>query len=133
MTYYSFVDEETGDKHGSFETLHMDAEDYMWTNPGTCWFEILCNHIDMEMKEKEVEKICKLVNTAEFDGEKETAYLDEDQEEIYEALKKAPAELAGWYWWACLPGCLPDSDPFGPFETEKEAVKDAGGEWNDNE
>ena len=32
---------------------------------------------------------------------------------------------AGWYWWACFPGCLPDSDPFGPFETEQEALADA--------
>ena len=32
---------------------------------------------------------------------------------------------AGWYWWACFPGCLPDSDPFGPFETEAEALADA--------
>lgn len=28
----------------------------------------------------------------------------------------------GWYWWSCFPGCLPDSDPFGPFETEAEAL-----------
>ena len=34
-------------------------------------------------------------------------------------------KLAGWYWWACFPGCLPDSEPFGPFETEAEALADA--------
>ena len=32
---------------------------------------------------------------------------------------------AGWYWWTCFPGCLPDSDPFGPFDTEAEALADA--------
>lgn len=31
----------------------------------------------------------------------------------------------GWYWWTCLPGCLPDSDPNGPFATYDEAVADA--------
>ena len=31
---------------------------------------------------------------------------------------------AGWYYWYCMPGCLPDSEPFGPFETEAEAVTD---------
>jgi hypothetical protein len=36
----------------------------------------------------------------------------------------APME-AGWYWWACFPGCLPDSDPVGPFATEAEAIADA--------
>lgn len=33
---------------------------------------------------------------------------------------------AGYYWWACFPGCLPDSEfPNGPFETESAAVADA--------
>ena len=31
---------------------------------------------------------------------------------------------AGFYWWHCFPGCLPDGDPVGPFETEAEAVAD---------
>lgn len=31
----------------------------------------------------------------------------------------------GWYWWACFPGCLPDSDPVGPFATKAEALADA--------
>src|ERR1017187_2208461 len=25
---------------------------------------------------------------------------------------------AGWYWWSCFPGCLPDSEPNGPFDTQ---------------
>ena len=33
----------------------------------------------------------------------------------------------GWYWWACFPGCLPDSEPVGPFNTEAEALADAQG------
>ena len=32
---------------------------------------------------------------------------------------------AGWYYWACFPGCMPDSDPTGPFDTAKEAEADA--------
>jgi hypothetical protein len=31
----------------------------------------------------------------------------------------------GYYWWACFPGCLPDGEPNGPFETEEEALEDA--------
>jgi hypothetical protein len=30
---------------------------------------------------------------------------------------------AGWYWWFCLPGCLPDSEPYGPFKTEEAAIR----------
>ena len=35
--------------------------------------------------------------------------------------------LAGFYWWTCSPGCMPDSEAIGPFETELEAIDDAGG------
>lgn len=31
----------------------------------------------------------------------------------------------GFYWWTCFPGCMPDSDPFGPFESEEAALADA--------
>ena len=31
----------------------------------------------------------------------------------------------GWYWQACFPGCLPDSDPVGPFASEEEAIANA--------
>jgi len=31
----------------------------------------------------------------------------------------------GWYWWACFSGCLPDSDPIGPFASKEEALADA--------
>lgn len=31
----------------------------------------------------------------------------------------------GWYWQACFPGCLPDGEPCGPFQTEEEAMADA--------
>ena len=40
-------------------------------------------------------------------------------------------ELAGWYWWTCFPGCLPDSEPVGPFATEDEALADAQQDAND--
>jgi hypothetical protein len=35
----------------------------------------------------------------------------------------------GYYWWSCFPGCLPDGDPIGPFETEEEALHDAQSDY----
>ena len=32
---------------------------------------------------------------------------------------------SGWYWQSCLPGCLPDGEPRGPFPSEAEALDDA--------
>lgn len=37
----------------------------------------------------------------------------------------AATRLEGWYWWTCSPGCLPDSDPVGPFDSEADALADA--------
>jgi len=37
------------------------------------------------------------------------------------------ADEPGWYWWACSPGCMPDSDPIGPFRTSADAYRDALG------
>jgi hypothetical protein len=34
---------------------------------------------------------------------------------------------AGWFWWACQPGCLPDGLPMGPFATSYRAYRDALG------
>jgi len=30
-----------------------------------------------------------------------------------------------WFWQACYPGCLPDGDAIGPFETQAAAIDDA--------
>ena len=40
----------------------------------------------------------------------------------------SPPSEAGWYYWACLPGCLPDGDPCGPFPTMADAVEAAQSE-----
>tara|TARA_R110002020_G_scaffold417080_2_gene626259 strand:+ start:1675 stop:1917 length:243 start_codon:yes stop_codon:yes gene_type:complete len=31
----------------------------------------------------------------------------------------------GYYFWDCFPGCLPDSEPWGPYETEQKAIEAA--------
>jgi hypothetical protein len=41
-----------------------------------------------------------------------------------------PPRMAWWYWHY-FPGCLPDSEPIGPFPTEAEAIADARGEGSD--
>ena len=34
------------------------------------------------------------------------------------------ARGAGWFWWTCQPGCLPDEPPTGPFATSYRAYRD---------
>lgn len=73
----------------------------------------------------------------------EVAEADEDL--MYEALKEFPLAsmnsrereqaidwaieeagiTGGWFYWYCFPGCLPDSEPFGPHESYDEALQAA--------
>ena len=41
----------------------------------------------------------------------------------------------GIYYWYCFPGCLPDTNPFGPFQTVEEAKADYGDNdvWNEED
>lgn len=34
-------------------------------------------------------------------------------------------ELTGHWYWSCSPGCIPDSEPLGPFTTQAKAIQDA--------
>jgi len=49
---------------------------------------------------------------------------DYDQAEVNPTTEEAAKELAGFYWWSCQPGCLPDGEAIGPFETAEEAEED---------
>jgi hypothetical protein len=60
-------------------------------------------------------------------GSFEVFYIDVDEVSQYRDEEDQPRE-PGWYWWACFPGCLPDSEPVGPFSSEEEAVRDVNGE-----
>jgi hypothetical protein len=67
----------------------------------------------------------------------ETFYVSESDVTHYgdhELLDNGEAITeAGWYWWACFPGCLPDSEPNGPFKTEEEALENARKDMDDDD
>jgi hypothetical protein len=52
----------------------------------------------------------------------EVFYLSEA--ECKTALLGQEEPTRGWYWWHCFPGCLPDGEAVGPFESEADAVAD---------
>jgi hypothetical protein len=54
----------------------------------------------------------------------EVFYVSRAAGEVVECEDGSICET-GWYWWACFPSCLPDSDPIGPFATKAEALADA--------
>jgi len=44
-----------------------------------------------------------------------------DMSEWFEEMGAETPAPAGWYLWACHPGCLPDGPPEGPFPSESAA------------
>jgi len=48
-----------------------------------------------------------------------------DRDAMLDAMVEEEGIRGGYFWWSCFPGCLPDSDPVGPFDTEAEALADA--------
>ena len=69
----------------------------------------------------------------EFEGEHYTGYgsLETFHTDLAGVSLNGETVEPGWYWWPCFPGCLPDSDPVGPYQSERDAVIDAGGIWDD--
>lgn len=57
----------------------------------------------------------------------ETLYVNENE------LEEFDVSGPGWYWQPGLPGCMPDSDPNGPHESELDAINEAREhlEWDD--
>tara|TARA_R110002020_G_scaffold417080_2_gene626258 strand:+ start:1415 stop:1663 length:249 start_codon:yes stop_codon:yes gene_type:complete len=68
----------------------------------------------------------------------EVFYYTDDSAFFYHYHGENPGEYKeaalkpGYYFWYCFPGCLPDSEPWectgipwGPYETEQEAIADA--------
>jgi hypothetical protein len=53
------------------------------------------------------------------------AVSNHDRDCMFDKMIREEGITGGWYYWYCLPGCLPDSDPIGPFESWEEAKRAA--------
>ncbi len=54
---------------------------------------------------------------------------DDDEDRTTDATE---LNKSGWWFWFCFPGCLPDSEPEGPYQTEAEALnaaRELNGDW----
>jgi hypothetical protein len=48
-----------------------------------------------------------------------------DRQALIDRLIEEEGIQGGWFWQACFPGCLPDGDLNGPFDSYAEALADA--------
>jgi hypothetical protein len=88
-------------KLAGIEIFEVTAGDFLNAEAGSWQFEI----IDTEVKR---------LNSEGFYGE----------DRIREIIEDTAKASAGFYWWSCQPGCLPDGEANGPFETSEEAEED---------
>ncbi len=72
----------------------------------------------IEVFEAPFARVCDGCGMVDLDADATECECDE-----FESHSWTPT--GGWYWWSCSPGCLPDGEPSGPFETEEEALADA--------
>ena len=47
------------------------------------------------------------------------------REAMFDAMIEEEGIEGGWFYHYCLPGCLPDSSPFGPFDSHETALTGA--------
>lgn len=72
------------------------------------------------------------MGAGEFNPEDTSSWMGERARQAIEDgtdPEDVGVELEGWYWDYCIPGCMPDSDEHGPFDTEEKAWKDAARDW----
>jgi hypothetical protein len=53
------------------------------------------------------------------------------RESMLDAMIEEIGIKGGWFYWFCLPGCMPDSEPYGPFASADEARQAAVDECDD--
>lgn len=96
MSFYQFTND-YGEKFGSCEIFHWDRFD------------------------------CQDAGLIEMSAGSETKWVKFENGigSCAVAVDCDPATFEGWYWQACFPGCLPDGDPMGPFNSEADAMNDA--------
>lgn len=83
------------------------------------------------MRRTKLNKLAALMNSNNVEvfhvtGAKARTYTREAKINGTRICEEGEACHAGWYYWSCLPGCLPDSDfAFGPFTSATRACEDA--------
>jgi hypothetical protein len=53
------------------------------------------------------------------------SFNSRDREAMFDAMIVEEGIQGGWFYWYCMPGCMPDSDAIGPYKSERVALREA--------
>lgn len=94
-----------------------------WSLPDVEIFQLTAR----EVAEQDEELIYEYMKRHEF---RLASMNSRTREAMFDAMIEENGITGGWFYWYCLPGCLPDSSPCGPFDTWQDA-QSAAKEEND--
>lgn len=75
-----------------------------------------------EVVEQDEDMIYEYMQRPEF---RLAAMNKRDRDAMFDAMIEEEGVTGGWFYWYCFPGCMPDSEPFGPFDSYADAATDA--------
>jgi hypothetical protein len=77
-------------------------------------FQLTANEV-AALDEEMVDEYCR---RPEF---RLAAWNSRDCQAMLSTMVEEQGITGGWFYWYCFPGCLPDSEPIGPFSSYAEA------------
>lgn len=81
---------------------------------------------DLEVFELTAREVAEMEEDLIHDYMKESRFRlasmnSRTRDAMFDAMIEAEQISGGWYYQYCFPGCLPDSEPVGPFESAEAA------------
>lgn len=105
----------------TLEVFHVGADEFTLRDKPRTWME---HNLKTALREAPGG-----ARTLQLIGQIEDGKVpDGDFEEAAEAMSELAVtqeRLSGWYYRSCLPGCMADDDPIGPYETDEKALAEA--------
>lgn len=126
----------------NIEVFHVSASEFILARKPSTWMEEMTT---AAMREAGPTRFFERDLAAYFDVEDGEVERDADLDgttagALHDAVEAERVifanEAEGWYYWCCLPGCLPDSDASGPYATEEaalDAARETFGDGNDED
>jgi len=87
----------------------------LWKLPDVEIFQLTAR----EVAERDEDLIYEYLHRHEF---RLATMNSRTRDKMFDAMIEEHSIKGGWFFWFCVPGCMPDSDAFGPYPTAKAAA-----------
>lgn len=102
---------------------NANGEEEDWLVVYTDESDRIIRQVKASLKKEKDPSIKKTANVEDM-MRAEFFHIPTDYDPEPEMVEEGEKYPEGYYYWYCQIGCLPDSEPIGPFESEEEAIED---------